>query len=64
MLRVTMNGRTRKPSKLSDKCMAAWRVDHLGVTNISRGPTVREFFSTHSGHRVAVAKSWPSQLLR
>ena len=31
MLRVTMNGRTRRPSKLSDKCMAAWRVDHPGA---------------------------------
>ena len=44
MLRVTMNGRTRMSSKLSDKCMAAWRVDHSGVTNRSRGPTVGELY--------------------
>ena len=35
MLHITMNRQMRRPSKLSDQCMAAWRVDHPGVTNRS-----------------------------
>ena len=35
MLRVTMNGQKRRPRKLSDRCMAALHVDHIGVTNTS-----------------------------
>jgi len=47
MLRVTVNGRTRRPSKLSDKCMAALRVDHPGVNNRSRGPAVGKLYCQH-----------------
>ena len=47
MLRVTMNGRMCRPSKLSDKCMAAWHVDHPGVTNRSWGPTAGKLYCQH-----------------
>ena len=47
MLHVTMNGRTCRHSKLSDKCMVAWSVDHLGVTSRSRSPTMVELYCQH-----------------
>jgi len=47
MLHVTMNGQTRRPSKLSDKCMASWRIDHPGVSNRSQGPSVNELYCQH-----------------
>ena len=43
-LRVTVNGRTRRPSKLSGKCTAVRRVDHPGVISRPRGPSVGELY--------------------
>ena len=47
MLRVTMNGQMHRPSKLSDKCVAAWSVNHPGVINRPYALSVGELYWQH-----------------